>query len=60
MIRTCRPSSGSLLAEDTHGAPLRAGPDTAPDSKAPEYSQSKRSRSRAGPFCPAADLAQMD
>ena len=27
---------------ERHGAPLRAGPDTAPDSKLPEYSQSKR------------------
>src|SRR5690348_18161797 len=42
MIRNCRPSSGSFSLAERQGAPLRAGPDTAPDSKAPEYSQSKR------------------
>src|SRR5438270_9435106 len=42
IMRNCRPSSGSLSLTERHGAPLRAGPDTAPDSKLPEYSQSKR------------------
>src|SRR5262249_51968013 len=36
------PASGSLSLAERQDAPLRPGPVTAPDSKFPEYSQSKR------------------